>query len=97
MFDVIGEATAQQVPRTGAYGNGTEKEATVHKAERVREARPVEHSNEGEKAKLGDSGDEHTHNRNRLEDGKIIVEKYDESGRLVKRTPPGYLPLGETV
>lgn len=95
MFDVIGDAAAQQMPRTGTYGSGTEKDVAVHKAERLREARPVEKSNEGEKAKLEDSEDDNTHSRNRLEDGKIIVEKYDEAGRLVKRTPPGYLPLGE--
>jgi hypothetical protein len=95
MFDVIGDAAAQQMPRTGTYSSGTEKDVAVHKAEQVREARPVEKSNEGEKATLEKSRDENTHSRNRLEDGKIIVEKYDESGRLVKRTPPGYLPLGE--
>lgn len=95
MFDVIGDAAAQQMPRTGTYVSGTEKDVAVHKAEQVRESRPVEKSNEGEKAKLEGSGDDNTHSRNRLEDGKIIVEKYDESGRLVKRTPPGYLPLGE--
>jgi hypothetical protein len=96
MFDVVGEAAAQQMPRTGIYVSGTEKDVAVHKAERMREARPVEKSNEGDKAKLNGSEEEKTHSRNRLEDGgKIAVEKYDESGRLVKRTPPGYLPLGE--
>ena len=83
------------MPRTGTYSSGTEKDVAVHKAEQVREARPVEKSNEGEKANLEGSGGDNIHSRNRLEDGKIIVEKYDESGRLVKRTPPGYLPLGE--
>ena len=32
-----------------------------------------------------------------LEDGKLIVEQYDEDGKLVKKTPPGYLPFGETA
>jgi hypothetical protein len=95
MFDVVGDAAAQQMPRMGAIVSGTEKDVAVHKAERVREARPVEKSNEDEKAKLEGSKEEHTHSRNRFEDGKIVVEKYDEAGRLVKRTPPGYLPLGE--
>ena len=97
MFDVIGDAAAQQIPRTGAFGSGTEKDVAVHKAEQVREARPVEKSNEGEKANLESSRDEDIQSRNRLEDGKIIVEKYDEAGRLVKRTPPGYLPLSEVA
>jgi hypothetical protein len=95
MFDVISDAAAQQMPRTGIFGSGTEKDVVAQKAGRVREARPVEKSNEGEKAKLKSSGDETTRSRNRLEDGKIIVEKYDEDGKLVKRDPPGYLPFGE--
>jgi hypothetical protein len=35
--------------------------------------------------------------RNRFVDGKLIVEKYDEDGNLVKKNPPGYLPIGERV
>jgi hypothetical protein len=35
--------------------------------------------------------------RNQFEDGVLIVEKYDEDGRLVKKVPPGYLPFGEMV
>jgi hypothetical protein len=95
MFDVISDAAAQQMPRTGFIGSGTEKEVAAQKAERTREARPVEKSNESEKAKLMGSGDNPTHSRNRLEDGRIIVEKYDDDGKLVKRDPPGYLPFGE--
>jgi len=95
MFDVISDAAVQQMPRTGIFGSGAEKDVAAQKAERAREARPVEKANAGEKAQLKGSGDRTTHNRNRLEDGKIIVEKYDEDGKLVKRDPPGYLPFGE--
>jgi hypothetical protein len=95
MFDVIGDAAVQQMPRMSIVGSGTEKDVIAQKAERVREARPVEKSNEGGKANLQGGGDENLHARNRLEDGKIIVEKYDEDGKLVKRDPPGYLPFGE--
>jgi hypothetical protein len=35
--------------------------------------------------------------RNSIENGKLVVEKYDEDGNLVKKTPPGYLPIGERV
>ena len=31
------------------------------------------------------------------EAGQVIIEKYDDSGRLLKVTPPGYLPLSEVV
>jgi hypothetical protein len=32
---------------------------------------------------------------NSLEDGRIIIEKYDENGKLIKKKPPGLLPFGE--
>jgi hypothetical protein len=97
MFDIVGEAAVQQIPRAGISASGTEKDAGVRKAEQLRQARPVENSKAGEKPQSEVGADEKTKTRNRLEDGKIIVEKYDEDGRLVRRTPPGYLPFGEIV
>ena len=38
MFDVVGDAAAQQVPRTAGLAGGSEKDALVQKADRVREA-----------------------------------------------------------
>lgn len=94
MLDVIGEAAAQQMPRVGLYGGGREQEPLLQKAERLRETRPVEQAGEGEKARAEDE-EGRAHNRTRLENGTIIVEKYDEDGKLIRRTPPGYLPFGE--
>ena len=33
--------------------------------------------------------------KNVIEDGKVIVEQYDRHGRLIRKTPPGYLPPGQ--
>jgi hypothetical protein len=95
MMDVIGDAAAQQMPRLGLLAGGADKDAIAKKAELVREARPVEPSNAGEKPRTESDADSRLKSRNRLEDGKIIVEKYDEDGKLVRRDPPGYLPFGE--
>jgi hypothetical protein len=95
MFDSIGETTAQQMPRGGGFANGTEMDVAVKKAEQIRQVRPVEPSTDTERPKPQDEGDETLQTRNRLENGKIVVEKYDEDGKLVKKTPPGYLPFGE--
>jgi hypothetical protein len=97
MFDVIGDAAAQQVPRTAGYAGGSEKDVLVQKAERMREARPVEQSGGGEKPTSSRDEDDSVHNRTRLEGGQVLIEKYDDSGRLLKVTPPGYLPLSEIV
>ena len=94
MWDVVGDAAAQQMPRLGVYGGGREQEPLLQKAERLRETRPVEGGGEGEKPRAGGE-DGMVHNRTRLENGTIIVEKYDEDGKLIRRTPPGYLPFGE--
>ena len=96
MFDIIGDAAAQQASRIGGYGGGAEKEVLVQKAERLREARPVEPSGPGDPSKAT-RDDDSVHNRTRLEAGQVIIEKYDDSGRLLKVTPPGYLPFGEKV
>jgi hypothetical protein len=33
--------------------------------------------------------------KNVIEEGKVIVEEYDRHGRLIRKTPPGYLPPGQ--
>jgi len=38
-----------------------------------------------------------TSTRNIIENGKVILEKYDEYGKLIQRVPPGYVPFGERV
>jgi hypothetical protein len=96
MFDVIGDAAAQQVPRTAGHTGGSEKDVLVQKADRMREARPVEPSGADEQPQ-STRDDGLVHNRTRLEAGQVIIEKYDDSGRLLKVTPPGYLPLSEVV
>ena len=30
-----------------------------------------------------------------IENGKVILEKYDRHGRLIRKTPPGYLLPGQ--
>jgi hypothetical protein len=32
-----------------------------------------------------------------IENGKLIVEQYDRHGKLIRKTPPGYLPPGEKI
>ena len=32
-----------------------------------------------------------------IKNGILIVEQYDRHGKLIRKTPPGYLPPGEKV
>jgi hypothetical protein len=95
MFDIVGETVGQLMSRAILPASGAERDISAQKAEAVREARPVEKADGSEKARAEAGADDSTKTRNRLEDGKVIVEKYDEDGRLVRRTPPGFLPFGE--
>ena len=95
MINAIGEATLQQFVRTSYNAETFGKDQEVQKTVKLKEQRPVEKSDDGQKSEMSLQSQENTKTRNSLEDGQIIVEKYDEDGKLVKKTPPGYLPFGE--
>jgi hypothetical protein len=94
MFGAIGESAVHQIPRGGGFISGTEQDVVVQKAEQIIQARPVENSGDSGKPKAGSQDEESLQNRNRLENGEIIVDTYDADGQLVKCSPPGYLPPG---
>ena len=50
-----------------------------------------------ENAKLGKAEQrvEEKKTKNVIENGKLIVEQYDKNGKLICKTPPGYLLPGE--
>jgi hypothetical protein len=97
MLGIIGETTGQERFRTDSYSNGTGKDIIIQEAVHKRGTRLVEMLKAGESANSEGGADERTRNRTKLEDGKIIIETYTEGGKLVKITPPGYLPFDKTV
>ena len=97
MINAIGEATVQQFVRTSYNAETFGKDQDIQKTDKAKEQRPVEGSQDGEKTEMSPQSQDNMKSRNSFEDGQIIVEKYDEDGKLVRKTPPGYLPFGETV
>jgi hypothetical protein len=97
MINAIGEATVQQFVRTSYNAETYDKDLAVLKTEKVREQRPVEKGDDGKKPEMNLQSQDNLKSRNRFVDGKLIVEKYDEDGNLVKKNPPGYLPIGAKV
>ncbi len=97
MINAIGEATMQQFVRSTYNSETYDKDLEAQKTDKVKEHRPVEKSDDGQKPEMELKSEQETKTRNNLEDGKITVESYDESGRLVKVSPPGYLPPGQTA
>jgi hypothetical protein len=97
MINAIGEATVQQFVRTSYNAETFDKGLTVQKTDKVRAQRPIEKGDDGQKPEMNLHSQDNMKSRNSFVDGKLVVEKYDEDGNLVKRTPPGYLPIGERV
>ena len=95
MINAIGDVAMQQTVRTN-YSNENQEQAVIaKKTEQIKEKRPVEKAKESSNSELNQRDDGHTTAKNIIEDGKIIVEKYDKDGRLIRKIPPGYLPFGE--
>ena len=95
MINAIGEATMQQFVRSNYNSETYDKDLEAQKTEKVKEHRPVEKSEDGHQPGLDLESEEQMQTRNNIEDGKLVVEQYDDSGRLVKVTPPGYLLPGQ--
>jgi hypothetical protein len=95
MINAIGEATVQQFVRMSYNAEMFGKDQVIQKTDKIKKQRPVEESEDGQKAEMKLQPQDNTTTRTSIEDGRIIVEKYDEDGKLVKKTPPGYLPFGE--
>jgi hypothetical protein len=97
MINAIGEATMQQFVRTSYNAEASHKDLEIRKTDKVRAQRPVEKSDNGQKPAMNLQTEENIKSRNSLEEGQLIVEKYDEDGKLIKKIPPGFLPFGEMV
>jgi hypothetical protein len=97
MINAIREATMQQFVRSTYNSETYDRDLEAQKTDKVKEHRPVEKSDDGQKPEMELKSEEEVKTRNNLKDGQITVESYDESGRLVKVSPPGYLPPGQTA
>ncbi len=97
MINAIGEAIVQQTTRAILSGADHDKEAAARKEIQARTARAVEMTNDSRRSghRPADEEKTDTTTRQRFEEGKIVLEKYDRRGKLVQKIPPGYVPFGE--
>ena len=99
MIGAIAEAGHQQTIRPQQEASAQAEVTVIRKSEKVRQERPVEKTEQGQHSNMNlehnDQGS--STSRNRIEEGKIVVEQYNDKGELVKVQPPGYLPLSETI
>ncbi|MEA3436341.1 MAG: hypothetical protein U9R43_07725 [Thermodesulfobacteriota bacterium] len=95
MINAIGEASIQQTMRTNQNNVVYDKEIIEQKATQAIQERPVEKKDDTPRSKMDTQSQDMTSTRNIIENGKVILEKYDEDGKLIQRVPPGYVPFGE--
>ena len=97
MINAIGEATLQQTIRVNHNDSINYKEVITQKAVQLREERPVEKSDDKRRTEDNKAQDDKagTMSRHRIEEGQIILERYDKHGKLIQKIPPGYVPFGE--
>ena len=92
MLHAIGDATMQQTVRANYDSEMQDQDFAIKKSTETRKNRPVEKTEDGHKPELNLKQEEGTRRKNVLKDkGDIIVEEYNQDGRIVRRTPPGYV------
>lgn len=68
----------------------------VHENDKMRERRPVESAEGSPEPEL--KAEEETRTKTIIDENNVIVvERYNEEGELVNKTPPGYVPLSERL
>ncbi|MDY6793275.1 MAG: hypothetical protein SWH54_18560 [Thermodesulfobacteriota bacterium] len=97
MINAIGEASIQQTMRTNHNNVVYDKEIAQQKVTQAIQERPVGKTDDSPGSKMDTQTEDKTDTRNTIENGKVILEKYDEDGNLIQRIPPGYVPFGKTV
>ena len=74
-----------------------DKEIHQEKDRQVREARPVEHSENGAQTRKEDAQADKGSGKFLFADKHIVFEKYDRNGELVLRIPPSTKPVDEVA
>jgi hypothetical protein len=96
MLNAIGESAMQHSVRATYDSEMHDQEIAVKKNDQIREKRPVEKTEDSSKSQMNLKEEENTRRKNSFEEnGRIIVEEYNEDGEIVRKTPPGYVLQNE--
>lgn len=97
MINTIGDFTAQQALRASQMPAAEDRATVVQKSIKASTPRPVDKANHSRRSDMHNNDEEksETTTRHRIEDGQVILERYDRKGKLLEKVPPGYIPFGE--
>jgi len=93
MLNAIGETSMQAAYCAATHSSVQSKE--VLESRPGQEARLVKTIGPVNSVQPEPGAEEGTRNRTKLDHGNVVIETYTESGKLVKITPPGFLPFGK--
>jgi hypothetical protein len=96
MINKISEGVLRIAAKADPIGPIHEKEVSQKKAEELRQARPVEKSEAGNRASEKKTNEEEM-SQYVVDDNQLIYEKYDQKGDLVIRIPPSYKPVNKRI
>jgi hypothetical protein len=94
MFDTIGESSVRTVVRPDSTSAVADRQIQVERTERLREARPVEKSEDPAELKQ-EAQQKESSTRYDLDEHVIVFEKYNKNGEVILRIPPKRTPIDE--
>jgi len=97
MINNISEGALRVASKIDPSGAIHEKEVNQQKANELREARPVEKSDQGNKAEARKPKEDESTGKFLLDEKRVVFEKYDKNGDLVLRIPPSQTPVDEVA
>ncbi len=96
MIDNINEVPLRAVTKVDPGGAIQAREHSQLQAAEVRQVRPVENSEAGNKPNAKDTQKkDQGKSKYVVEDNTLVFEKYNQKGDLIYRLPPDYKPVDE--
>ena len=97
MIGVIGDFSQQYNFRINYFTNLRDQIRIIDELKQAKEIRKIERSNHSSQSNRNLLHDKNEKTKNVFEDGRLFVERYDKSGKLTRKTPPGFIPFNQNV
>jgi hypothetical protein len=97
MINNISEGALRVASKIDPSGAIHEKEVNQQKAKEVRKARPIEKSENGNKAEAQNAKKDGSTSKFLLNDKHVVFEKHHKNGDPVLRIPPSQNPVDKVV
>ena len=95
MINNISEGALRVASKIDPSGAIHEKEVNQRRADEIREARPVEKSDQANGAEARKPKEDEASGKFLLEEKRMVFEKYNKNGDVILRIPPSQTPVDE--